>query len=210
MAVLAALGCCFRTAADTRANGRSPLVAVLIWKIHLKVCIPAILCGGIQFEPHHRLWRSWAPLKVKIFVWLACWKRCWTSHRLACRGLPHPDKCPLCDQQEEDIDHLLISYVFVREVWHQVLSWVRLQEVTPTPQEQSFQLWWRRVERRLIKEHRKGFNTLVMLVAWETWKHSNKCVFDGVAPRTQVMLTEIKQEAQLWAKAGAKKLRSIL
>ena len=32
--------------------------------------------------------------------------------------------------------------------------------------------------------HRKGFNTLVILVAWWIWKHINACVFDGVSPNT--------------------------
>lgn len=149
------------------------------------------LAGGIDFEPQNRLWRSWAPLRFKIFLWLAYWKRCWTADRLARRGLPHPDKCLLCDQQEETIDHLLISCVFVREVWYKVLSGVNLQAVAPTSQDHSFQEWWRRAGRRVSAEHRKAFNTLVMLVAWETWKHRNRCVFDGMAPSIQELLEVI-------------------
>lgn len=57
--------------------------------------------GGITFEPYKRLWKSWALLKVKFFLWLAAWRRCWTADRLQRRGLPHPDRCPLCDQTEE-------------------------------------------------------------------------------------------------------------
>jgi hypothetical protein len=33
----------------------------------------------------------------------------WTADRLARHGMDHPDKCPLCDQEEETIDHLLVS-----------------------------------------------------------------------------------------------------
>jgi hypothetical protein len=32
--------------------------------------------------------------------------------RLARRGMDHPEKCPLCDQEQETIDHLLLSCVF--------------------------------------------------------------------------------------------------
>ena len=35
---------------------------------------------------------------------------CWTD-RLQKRGLPHPEHCPLCDQEEENIQHILISCV---------------------------------------------------------------------------------------------------
>lgn len=68
------------------------------------------------------IWRSRAPLICKIFTWLALKNRVWTSDRLARRGLPHHDACPLCDQEQESIDHLLISCVFARSVWFADLS----------------------------------------------------------------------------------------
>lgn len=126
--------------------------------------------GGVTFEPHKRLWLSWAPLKVKIFIWLAAWRRCWTSDRLTRRRLPHSDTYPLCDQQQETIDHILVSCVFTREVWLQVLRGVHLDGVAPSSQEVSFLDWWRRACKRVTRDRRKGLSTLVMLVAWETWK----------------------------------------
>jgi hypothetical protein len=72
--------------------------------------------GTIKFGPWRRIWKSWAPLKCKFFVWLVVKSRCWTSDRLAKRGLPHPTACPLCDQAEETIQHVMISCVFVWEV----------------------------------------------------------------------------------------------
>ena len=54
--------------------------------------------GSITFKPWKRLWKSWAPSKCKTFVWLAIRNRCWTADRLQKQGLPHPERCPLCDQ----------------------------------------------------------------------------------------------------------------
>ena len=45
-------------------------------------------------------WKTKAPLRCRFFTWTAIRDRCWTSDRLARRGLPHQDKCPLCDQEE--------------------------------------------------------------------------------------------------------------
>jgi hypothetical protein len=42
-------------------------------------------------------------------LWLAAHNKCWAADRLAKRGLSHPDKCLLCDQEEETINHLLVS-----------------------------------------------------------------------------------------------------
>jgi hypothetical protein len=42
-------------------------------------------------------------------------KRCWTIDRLVKRGLDHPEKCLLCDQEAETMDHLFVTCVFARE-----------------------------------------------------------------------------------------------
>ena len=42
------------------------------------------LCqGGIRASMAEAIWRSWAPLKCKIFAWLAGQHRLWTSDRRA-------------------------------------------------------------------------------------------------------------------------------
>ncbi|GJM93756.1 hypothetical protein PR202_ga10342 [Eleusine coracana subsp. coracana] len=104
-------------------------------------------------------------MKVKLFIWLAVWKRCWTADRLARRGLPHPVACPTCDQEAEDIRHTLSGCVFARKIWFNALRLIGLQELAPTRREPSFQEWWRRASARAPRDMRKGFNTMVLLVA---------------------------------------------
>ncbi|XP_039853738.1 uncharacterized protein LOC120712091 isoform X2 [Panicum virgatum] len=45
---------------------------------------------------------------------------------------------------------------------------------------------WKKAERKLRKQHRKGFNSLCILGAWILWKHRNACVFEGVSPNLQI------------------------
>jgi len=52
--------------------------------------------GSVSFFPS-RIWRSWAQLRCKFFIWLAINKRCWTADHLGKRGLPHPSACPFGD-----------------------------------------------------------------------------------------------------------------
>jgi hypothetical protein len=66
-----------------------------------------LFMGATLFKPCDRIWKSCAPPKCQMFLWLVAQKR-WTSNHLARRGLPHPDKCPLCDQEDGTIDHLLV------------------------------------------------------------------------------------------------------
>ena len=139
-----------------------------IWRFDASGCYSsktAYFNGLVTFEPWPRLWKSWAPAKCKFFLWLAIRNRCWTSDRLAKRGLPHPDKCPLCDQEDETIQHLLTSCVVARQVWFRVLAPMNLVETVLRQHERSFADWWHKTIRRVSKEHRK-VNYLVMLGAW--------------------------------------------
>jgi hypothetical protein len=72
--------------------------------------------GSVQFELVERIWNSWVLPRCKFFLWLASLNHCWTTDRLARRGLDHPLYCLLCDQEEETIQHILVGYVFFKEV----------------------------------------------------------------------------------------------
>jgi hypothetical protein len=142
-----------------------------IWRLDTSGCYSsksaykAFFYGAVTFESWHRLWKSWAPSKCKMFLWLAIRNRCWTADRLAKRGLSHPDKCPLSDQEEETIQHLLTSCVMARQVWCKLLTPLNLADSTPRQNEWSFAEWWRKTIGRVSKEHRRGVNSLIILGA---------------------------------------------
>jgi hypothetical protein len=51
--------------------------------------------------------------------------RSWMGDQLARRGLPHPPRCPLCNQAEEMMEHILTGCPFSKMMWHEVVSWIR-------------------------------------------------------------------------------------
>jgi len=69
--------------------------------------------------------------------------------------------------------------------------------------------WWRKSARKVQKQHRKGFNSLVILGAWILWKHRNACVFNGSAPSIPTALQAFKDESHLWVVGGAKGLHGV-
>jgi len=70
-----------------------------------------------------------------------------------------------------------------------------------------FSGWWRKTIAAAPKEARKGLNSLIILVAWELWKHCNACVFEKKRPSIQDVLRSVSLEGGLWGLAGASKLQ---
>jgi hypothetical protein len=102
-------------------------------------------------------------------MWLAAHKRCWTSDRLAQRGLPHPEHCPLYDQEDETLDHLLVSCVFTRQFWYMILRQVVLHSLAPQPTYLIFDEWWEKASMAISRITKGGLNSLIILGAWTIW-----------------------------------------
>jgi hypothetical protein len=116
-----------------------------------KSCYKAFFMGSITFEPWKRLWKTWAPPKCKFFLWLAIRNKCWTADRLQKRGLDYPEVCPLCDQDSENIQHLLCTCIFVRQFWYYILSSLGLTNLSPASNESAFADWWEKVCKQVHK-----------------------------------------------------------
>jgi hypothetical protein len=186
----------------------------LVWKwspngvYSAQSCYRALFHGSLLSQSCKLIWKTWAPPRVKFHHWLAAQDRCWTADRLARRGLQHHAKCVLCDQLPETMHHLTMTCPFSRQVWHEVLAWLRLPCQVPSG-EASLTDWWIDARRDLPKPMRKGLATVTLLTPWMIWKHRNECVFDRATPSVQNLLHKIKDEARLWATAGAKGLRDV-
>jgi hypothetical protein len=124
----------------------------------------ALFFGRIAFESTP-IWNSLAPPRYCFFLWLVTLNRCWTADRLRSRGLPHPDCCILCDQQEESIDHILVGFPESRQLWWWALRAIGHPNCLPV-NEASFHQWMCDSRMVLSESHRRGFDTVVTLVAW--------------------------------------------
>lgn len=142
--------------------------------------------AGLQVTPTAVFtWKFKAPLRKRFFVWLAIKDRCWTSDRLARRGLPHQASCPLCSQHDETMTHIMIGCVFAREVCTKVCLALGQPARTPTTTE-TLPDWC--LQQEDCGKHKKLARPICILVLWELWTHRNAVVFDGAAPATRQVL----------------------
>jgi hypothetical protein len=174
-----------------------------------KSCYLAMFHGSKACAYWKLLWKTWAPPRVKFFHWLAAKDRCWTAERLRRRGLQHHPRCLLCDQEPETMQHILLACSFSRQVWYDILAWLRLT-CNPPVDEASLSDWWIIARQNTPKPMHKGLATVTLLLPWMVWKHRNACVFEGERPSVSGTCDKIRAEASIWARAGALGLRAVL
>ena len=80
-----------------------------IWSVFSKISLYGLLQWGYLFRALGAYMEILSSKEMFFFPWLAAHNRCWTSDRIAHRGLPHPKQCPLCDQEYEIIQHSLTN-----------------------------------------------------------------------------------------------------
>jgi hypothetical protein len=125
--------------------------------------------------------------------------QCWTDDR---ENLPHPKRCPFCDQEDETIHHLLTGCVFARQFWHVILQRVGLADLATQPTDTHFDNWWSRTLTLVSNTVKKGLNSLVILGVLALWKHRNNCVFNGVPPSLATVLIMTGDKSNFWCMAG--------
>jgi hypothetical protein len=140
----------------------------------------AFFIGMASLPGASELWKARAPNKCKFFYWLLIHDRLWTAARRKRHGLQDDDTCNLCDQESETTLHLAGECVFSREVWFSILSLLGIASLSPQPGLGHLD-WWLQSRLALPSMLRRGFDTLVILVAWNLWKERNRRVFQGTS-----------------------------
>jgi hypothetical protein len=62
--------------------------------------------------------------------------------------------------------------------------------------------WWIASRKRIQKLHRKGFDTLLLMVCWMLWNERNSRVFEGVSIEAVRLASLIRDEGRQWVAAG--------
>ena len=144
-------------------------------------------------------WQTKAPRRCRFFSWLAIRIRCWTSDRLARRGLPHQDTCPLCNQHDETMQHLLMECVFARQIWATMGRLTERVDIQPR-QNEPLEQWSIRQDGN--SDSGRAHKAKCLLGMWMIWKQRNDVIFNGERPSVTRTIQRIQEEGRLWAKAG--------
>nr|XP_016506791.1 PREDICTED: uncharacterized protein LOC107824519 [Nicotiana tabacum] len=109
------------------------------WKSHskgifsVKSCYNMLGFSNSELWPWKKIWYNMAPLKVSCFAWIVAKEACLTENNLQKRGFKLCSRCPLCEEQFEDVTHLFFALQRYKPVMEHVLFniWYVLDHAKP-------------------------------------------------------------------------------
>ena len=118
---------------NSRPNGEDML---LLKEVKAKSFSVKVMYKGYDISPafdfpYCLIWILVIPLKIGIFTWEAAWGKVLTLDNLKRRGMAFANRCFLCEEDEETIDHLLIHCKSAKMLWDLFLSIIGISWVFP-------------------------------------------------------------------------------
>lgn len=140
------------------------------------------------------IWKAATEGKHKFFAWLAIQSRVLTADKLLKRNWNCNPFCPLCDQENETVDHLILQCIFSKQVWQYVNDWKLTQVYSIPESNKTLKEWWNDAMARCQVKERKSSAAIIMDIAWNIWKERNRRLFQQQALQPSQVLSLIKEE----------------
>ncbi|KAD4178488.1 hypothetical protein E3N88_27079 [Mikania micrantha] len=153
------------------------------------------------------MWLKWVPAKVNSFVWRVSLNRVPVRVNLLARGVNIPTSgCPLCSNDDEDVDHLFFNCPVAQETWRRISWWLDFDFTSHGSIYNMLSF--------LINDNVRGWKWKVKMVVafatiWEIWNCRNKRIFSNTRAPMDCLVDEIKLQAFTWITHRGKKITTI-
>ena len=100
-----------------------------------------LTCKGEGWFPWKSIWKAKVPPRVAFFTWTAALGKILTAENLRRRHITLVSWCYMCKANGESVDHLLLHYVYAKELWDLVLAVFGMCWVMPCSVRELFATW---------------------------------------------------------------------
>ncbi|XP_022041199.1 uncharacterized protein LOC110943773 [Helianthus annuus] len=146
---------------------------------------------GNNFE-----WNNWVPIKINFLAWRVSLDRAPTLVALAHRNV-HVGQlgCRLCEQYDEDSDHLFVGCEVAQFIWDSISIWCRISNIYAFTVKDLLG-WYKNVQEN--NAWRKLIYAIMQVAVWVIWRSRNEVTFNGKQVNREQMVNEIKHLSYLW------------
>ncbi|RVW93977.1 Retrovirus-related Pol polyprotein from transposon RE1 [Vitis vinifera] len=110
-------------------------------KFSVKSLYLAIEAGGSARFPSSLIWSANVQPKISFFAWEATWGKALTLDKIQKRGWALANRCFLCLENEETIDHLLLHCSRTRVLWDLLFTILGVSWVLPCSVKETLLSW---------------------------------------------------------------------
>ncbi|RVX12696.1 putative ribonuclease H protein [Vitis vinifera] len=121
-------------------------------------------------------------VKASFFGWEAAWSRLLTIDQMKRFGWSIPNRCYLCKNEEETIDHLLLFCEKAKMLWLMIFSLFGVQWVMHYSVRRNLLGWHGSF---VGKKREKAWRAALLYLMWTIWKERNRKAFDEVERNDQ-------------------------
>ncbi|KAJ9555174.1 hypothetical protein OSB04_009788 [Centaurea solstitialis] len=161
------------------------------------------IIDGLSCPPaeYRCFWNNWLPPRVNCFIWRLLSNRIPTRVNLNKRGINTSSTfCPLCESEEETVEHLFHSCSAVKDLWRWFFDWCLIN----VGQQASFnQFLFKILECGKSLKSRKFLEAAVGGLVWFIWKARNNLIFKGVKFSASMVKDEFQATLFSWMKYRA-------
>ncbi|XP_075074519.1 uncharacterized protein LOC142162107 [Nicotiana tabacum] len=125
-----------------------------------------------------------------------------TRSRLHAWGVAEEVNCPLCNEVEETIDHLLFKCRIAGGIWNKLLQW---HGITRTSMEGQREIQWAEGKATGNNAHAQVYRLTLACAMYHIWNERNIRVFQEQQKTVEVIVSQIVQEITI---RGSKNIKT--
>ena len=115
---------------------------------------------------------------MDFFAWEASWGKVMTLDLLKKRRRPLANRCYLCEEEEETLNHLLVHCLKAKVLWELILAIIGFRWFFPFSVRQVLLAWQ---GTKVGKKRKKVWRTAPFCLFWTEWRERNRVAFDNEA-----------------------------
>ncbi|RVW30599.1 LINE-1 reverse transcriptase-like [Vitis vinifera] len=143
-------------------------------KFSVKSLYLALEAGCSAQFPSSLIWNENVQPKISFFAWEATWGKALTLDKVQKRGWALANRCFLCLENEETIDHLLLHCSRTKVLWDLLFTLFGVSWVLPSSVKETLLSWHGSF---VGKKRKKVWRAAPLHIFWTVWKARNCLAF---------------------------------